>query len=94
MALGMPDDKTNRVIAETKARIIYRDIISDNFDPTLEKYKPQASIQAEGIKVVELFEKWLSYKALVLQLYLRGEKVRPLQVMVKASRSLMSSAPD
>jgi hypothetical protein len=40
----MPDDKTNRVTAETKARIIYRDIISDNFDPTLEKYKPQASI--------------------------------------------------
>lgn len=63
MAMGLPDTKTNRAIAEAKAKIIYRDIISDNFDPTLEKYKPQPATRANAVLVVELFEKWLSHKA-------------------------------
>jgi integrase len=63
MTLGMPDNQTNRAIAETKAGIIYRDIITDNFDPTLEKYKPQTATKIESVSVVGLFEQWLKYKA-------------------------------
>jgi hypothetical protein len=36
----------------------------------------------------------LPRKSLVLQLYLCREKVRPFEVMVKASGGLMRSAPD
>jgi integrase len=37
MMLGMPDSQTNRAIAATKAGMIYRDIITGNFDLTPEK---------------------------------------------------------
>ena len=40
-ALGLPDSKVNRKVAEQKAKQIELDILSGNFDSTLKKYKPE-----------------------------------------------------
>ena len=40
-SLSLPDTKTNRTVAEHKARQIELDILSGNFDPSLKKYKPE-----------------------------------------------------
>ncbi len=42
LSTGFPDTKANRKLAEMKARQIELDILCDNFDITLEKYKPQS----------------------------------------------------
>ena len=39
-AIGLPDTSLNRKVAQEKARKIELDILSDNFDLTLKKYKP------------------------------------------------------
>ncbi|MBW4512479.1 MAG: tyrosine-type recombinase/integrase [Scytonematopsis contorta HA4267-MV1] len=39
--LGLPDGVVARNVAQSKARIIANDIITDNFDRTLNKYKPE-----------------------------------------------------
>ncbi|ABW30747.1 site-specific integrase [Acaryochloris marina] len=41
LSLGLSDSQTHRKLAEMKVRAIELDIVSDNFDQTLEKYKPQ-----------------------------------------------------
>ncbi|MEO1148075.1 MAG: DUF3596 domain-containing protein, partial [Cyanobacteria bacterium J06638_22] len=66
MALGMPDSAVNRQIAQAKAGVIYGDVLSGNFDPTLEKYKPQAE-QTDQLTVVELFQRWIDFKASSLE---------------------------
>ncbi|MEL6139749.1 MAG: DUF3596 domain-containing protein [Cyanobacteria bacterium J06628_6] len=43
LSLGLPDSPTNRIVAQQTASQIQLDIISDNFDDTLDKYKPEAS---------------------------------------------------
>lgn len=40
-AIGLPNSEINRKVAEQRARQIELDIISGNFDPSLQKYKPQ-----------------------------------------------------
>ncbi|MFM7450074.1 MAG: tyrosine-type recombinase/integrase [Leptolyngbyaceae cyanobacterium] len=60
--LGMPDGKTNRIVAEGKAKQIEGDIATGNFDCTLMKYKPPQPVSS-ALKVVELFEKFIAYKA-------------------------------
>lgn len=42
LALGLPDTRTNRAVAERKAKLIEQDIISERFDPTLERYRLNA----------------------------------------------------
>ena len=44
LSLGLQDSKTNRKVAEARARQIELDIISGNFDQTLAKYKPQTAL--------------------------------------------------
>lgn len=41
LSLGLSDSQTHRKLAKMKARAIELDIVSDNFDETLEKYKTQ-----------------------------------------------------
>jgi integrase len=56
-ALGLPDTNINRKFAEQKARQIELDILSSNFDSTLQKYKPQKTkeeIEAESITAEDL----------------------------------------
>jgi integrase len=66
LALGMPDTKVNRIVAEGKAKIIEGDLVTSNFDPTLAKYKPELAHQAATIKVPDLLEKFIQYKQKVL----------------------------
>ncbi|MGB8690843.1 MAG: tyrosine-type recombinase/integrase [Microcoleus sp.] len=57
--IGLPDSSINRKAAEIKARTIELDIASNNFDPSLTKYKPQ---KQESISVTELFDRFIDYK--------------------------------
>ncbi|MCU0546823.1 MAG: tyrosine-type recombinase/integrase [Oscillatoriaceae cyanobacterium Prado104] len=59
LSLELPDSLPNRKAAQIKARTIELDIASNNFDPTLAKYKPQ---KQESIPVTELFDRFCSWK--------------------------------
>ncbi len=59
--LELPEGKTNRTVAEGKAKQIEGDIATGNFDRTLVKYKAERPI-SDHITVVALFEKFISYK--------------------------------
>jgi len=79
-AIQLPDTPTNRRIAEGKANQVYLDIISGNFDETLEKYKPAptpAKSRLSMLTVGELFEQFTEEKS--KQVYHRTlEKYRGL----------------
>ena len=60
--VGLADTPTNRKVAELRARQIELDMISSNFDPTLEKYKPVSQKRSQAT-VVELFERFVEYKS-------------------------------
>ena len=65
-ALGLPDTNINRKFAEQKARQIELDIISSNFDSSLQKYKPQKNSEdtkANLITAEELILKFIEYKS-------------------------------
>lgn len=65
-ALGMPDTIINRKFAEQKARQIELDILSNNFDSTLQKYKPQKTkeeIEADLVTAEELILRFIEYKS-------------------------------
>lgn len=62
----MPDTNINRKFAEQKARQIELDILSSNFDSTLQKYKPQKTkeeIEAKLITAEDLILKFIEYKS-------------------------------
>jgi len=67
LSLGLPDSRTNRKVAEAKAKIIEADIAFDRFDESLDKYRPQsqakqtASIESDGA-LVELWEQFVEFK--------------------------------
>ncbi|MCU0568323.1 MAG: DUF3596 domain-containing protein [Oculatellaceae cyanobacterium Prado106] len=73
LSLGFTDSKTNRKLAEARARQIELDILSNNFDPTLTKYKPQAALSTTITPIVtpiepvltpgQIWERYTSYKA-------------------------------
>ena len=65
-ALGLPDTIINRKFAEQKARQIELDILSSNFDSTLQKYKPQKTkeeIEADLVTAEELILRFIEYKS-------------------------------
>ena len=65
-ALGLPDTIINRKFAEQKARQIELDILSNNFDFTLQKYKPQKTkeeTEADLVTAQELILKFIEYKS-------------------------------
>ena len=39
LTLGLPDDRVNRAIAQQKALAIEKDILYNEFDPTLDKFR-------------------------------------------------------
>ena len=61
--LGLPDSKTNRIVADQKARQIEGDMATGNFDPTLKKYKSEAVSKRSQISAVALFEQFTESKA-------------------------------
>lgn len=60
--LELPEGKTNRIVAEGKAKQIEGDMATGNFDRTLAKYKPQQRVSS-SLKAVDLFEKFMQHKA-------------------------------
>jgi integrase len=72
LSMGLPDTKDARKVAEMRAREIELDILCDNFDSTLQKYKPQSALSTVApdieLKVVkapsldELWRKFVEYK--------------------------------
>ncbi|MEO1125704.1 MAG: DUF3596 domain-containing protein, partial [Cyanobacteria bacterium J06639_16] len=47
LSTGLPDGPINRKAAEQKARQIELDFVSGNFDPTLDKYRPQTVLRTQ-----------------------------------------------
>jgi integrase len=66
LSLGLPDDFVNRQVAEQKANAIRLDIISDNFDPTLLKYRSEQQSR-RALSAVKLFQRFIKYKARQVQ---------------------------
>ena len=65
-ALGLPDTDINRKFAEQKARQIELDILSSNFDSSLQKYKPQTQSEetkANSITTEELILRFIEKKS-------------------------------
>jgi integrase len=60
MALGYADTAANRGFAQLKAAQIQRDIEYREFDPSLKKYRSKRDVL--GIKVPELFERFMAYQ--------------------------------
>lgn len=67
LSLGVDDTKLNRKLADAKIRQIELDILSDNFDSTLAKYKAQTYLAVvENInpkQQVELSDVWAKHRA-------------------------------
>lgn len=66
LSLGLDDTPLNRKAAEAKAKQIELDILSDNFDVTLDKYRPKSTLttlipKAEP-RLGELWDRYMAYK--------------------------------
>ena len=80
LSLGLPDTKINRKAAEAKKNQIELDIASGNFDPTLNKYKPQSVLSTAEPeitpkvtpKILELWEGYINYKSSSLKETTKG----------------------
>jgi integrase len=63
LALGLPDNLTNRAVAEGKARQIELDILSRHFDKSLDRYRLQQKVeQRVRLTVPNLFERFMKEK--------------------------------
>ncbi len=63
LSLGLRHDPINMAVAQQRANQIRLDIVSGNYDPTLAKYKTDRSQQAQDIGAVDLFERFIEWKA-------------------------------
>lgn len=60
---GLPDEPVSRTVAESKANAIALDMLSNNFDKTLVKYKPQkAKPKPENRSPLDLYLEFLEFK--------------------------------
>ncbi|MEM1240657.1 MAG: phage integrase SAM-like domain-containing protein [Cyanobacteria bacterium P01_H01_bin.26] len=59
MAVGLVDTPGNRALAEAKGAVIRADILSQQFDKSLVKYRYEAS---DSLTVVELYQKFIDWK--------------------------------
>ncbi len=64
LSTGFPDGKVNRLAAEAKARQIELDMITGNFNPTLEKYDPRRSLKDKPVELaaIPLLERFILHK--------------------------------
>jgi integrase len=62
LSLEMEDSPLSRKVAEAKAKLIEADLLTGNFDLSLDKYKPEAQ-RKSSILVPELVESFLKQKA-------------------------------
>jgi integrase len=61
-SLGLPDNRVNQIVAQAKAKLIEGDLATGNFDPTLNKYKPE-SVRSDRQSLLEIFAKFIRYKS-------------------------------
>jgi integrase len=61
LSIGLPDSKINRVVAERKAKLIERDILTEQFDATLARYKLQQD-EKTTLTAAELLKQFIQYK--------------------------------
>ena len=61
--IGLPNSQINRTVAKQKALQIEGDMATDNFDPSLNKYKPEYQKKKDNISVTRLFQAFMSEKA-------------------------------
>jgi integrase len=72
--LGLQDSPTNRAYAQQVSSRIQFDILGDQFDPTLLKYRPRSlGKNATEINTVELFERFSQHK-------LKNEGISPRSI--------------
>jgi integrase len=62
ISLGYPDSRVNRGVAESKAQSIEGDMVTGNFDETLQKYKPRRQQASNTITVKELLARFIEHK--------------------------------
>ncbi|MEM6837625.1 MAG: DUF3596 domain-containing protein, partial [Cyanobacteria bacterium P01_C01_bin.120] len=67
LTLGLPDTRTNRKVAEAKAKLIEADIAFDRFDQTLDKYRPQSQQRGRSssdghLTLGPLWEQFVEFK--------------------------------
>ncbi|BAU44447.1 Arm DNA-binding domain-containing protein [Leptolyngbya sp. O-77] len=80
LSMGLSDTPLNRKAAEQRANQIELDIISGNFDSTLEKYKPQAALSTVTPDITpkpipgasDLWRQYREYKAASLKATTKG----------------------
>jgi integrase len=71
LSMGLPDTKVNRKAAEQKATQIELDMLSGNFDETLEKYKPHSAFSTvtpditpkSVLTSAQLWERYIEFKS-------------------------------
>jgi len=71
LSIGLPDTPLNRKGAERVARQIELDFVSGNFDPSLDKYRPQSVLRVQEPditpkvtpKLKALWEQYMDYKS-------------------------------
>lgn len=71
LSVGLPDTPLNRRGADRIARQIELDFVSGNFDPTLDKYRPQSVLRVQEPditpkptpKLKTLWERYMEYKS-------------------------------
>jgi integrase len=62
LSTGTPDGILNRKIAKATALMIEGDIVTGNFDTTVEKYKAPTT-QGTGISVIEMYQDFKAYRS-------------------------------
>jgi integrase len=62
---GLYDSPLSRTVVESKASLIEADLVTGNFDPTLEKYKGETADRTadNGVTVVDLFRQFYDHRA-------------------------------
>jgi integrase len=79
LALGLPaDSAVNQAIAQQRAISIQLDLVSGNFDPTLEKYRGATIDQPDRERVLDLWERYCQHKARMVTSARTMEKYRAL----------------
>lgn len=68
LRIGLPDTKANRMVAQSKTHQIYLDVISGNFDPTLDKYRPPRQndcglVKSVSVNLIDAYEQFCKYKS-------------------------------
>jgi integrase len=62
LSLETEDSALSRKVAEAKAKLIETDVLTGNFDPSLDKYKPETQ-RKSSILVPDLMDSFLKQKA-------------------------------